>query len=74
VCNLPRLNHLNLYDTRVTDAGLDETLGGTTCRNLVVSGPRVTAAKLALLRAKFPGMRIMGADLKLPKAVAGSPR
>jgi len=72
--NVPRLNHLNLYDTKVTDAGLAEKLGGTTCRDLVVSGPEVTPAKLDLLRAKFPGMRIMGAELTLPKAPSSTPR
>jgi hypothetical protein len=74
LCNLPRLNRLNLYATKVTDAGLADKLGGTTCRDLVVSGPDVTPAKLDLLRAKFPGMKIMGADLKLPKAPSSAPR
>jgi len=72
--NLPLLNHLNLYDTRVTVAGLADKLGGTTCRNLVVSGPEVTPAKLEFLRAKFPGMRIMGSDLALPKVPSSTPR
>jgi len=66
VCKLPRINHLNLYATKVTNAGLAERLSGTSCRNLVVSGSQVTAAKLELLRAKFPGVKIIGADLKLP--------
>ncbi len=74
VCNLPRINQLNLYATKVTDAGLAENLGGTKCRDLVVSGPQVTPAQLDLLRAKFPGMRIRGADLKLPKAPSSTPR
>jgi hypothetical protein len=68
LCNLPLLNRLNLYDTRVTGAGLADKLGNTTCRELVVSGPEVTSAQLDLLRMKFPGMRIRGADLTLPRA------
>jgi Leucine-rich repeat (LRR) protein len=68
LCNLPELNHLNLHDTRVTDAGLAGKLGRLACRDLVVSGPRVTPAKLDVLRMTFPNVRIMGADLPVPKA------
>ncbi len=74
VCNLPRINRLNLYATKVTDAGLAANLGGTSCRHLVVSGPQVTPAQLDLLRARFPGMKIRGANLPLPKASSGAAR
>lgn len=74
LCKLPRINSLNLYQTKVTDAGLAGLagqLGGTSCRNLVVAGPRITPAKLDLLRGKLPRIEIMGPDLKRPLAKAG---
>ncbi|MGO9471340.1 MAG: leucine-rich repeat domain-containing protein [Isosphaeraceae bacterium] len=74
VCNLPGIFHLNLYATKVTDAGLTRSLGATMCQNLVVSGPQVTPAMLALLRAQYPGMKIVEADLKMPMAPSGTRR
>jgi len=67
LCNLPQLSYLNLHDTKVTDAGLADKLSVSSFRELVVSGPHVTPAKLDLLRATFPGMRIRGEEVVRPQ-------
>jgi internalin A len=77
LCELPRIADLTLSQTEVTDEGLLGLAGKldlTPCENLLVSGPKVTAAGIESLRSKLPKVQVNATDLKLTKLPLGAGR